>query len=132
MEPPSLPPTAKPGTPVGLIVAGTLFILVWVALHCLIFVLGAAGGIVGEVLLTIFRGTQLPGTANESRPLLAWEPFFQTAVVLSGLSGVAAGTAIFLKEWRGRLLLAAAALFLLSLPVAFYAVWVLLKTSLLP
>ncbi len=132
MEPPSLPPTTKPGTPVGLIVAGTLFILVWVALHYAILIVGSAGGMIGDILLTIFRGTQLPGTANESRPLFAWEPFFQTAVVLSGLSGIAAGTAIFWREWRVRLLLTAAGLFLLSLPVAFYAVWVLLKTSLLP
>jgi len=127
--PPALPP---PGQPVGLIVAGSVFILLWLALHYILFFFFFAYGIIGDAFLNVIRGTQLPGTMNENRPALAWGPWLVAAFALSASSGIPAGFAFF---WRGRrtlLLLLAAVLLLVSLPVGLYAGWVLLKTSLLP
>lgn len=132
MAPPNAQAGDKPRLSIGLVIAGTLFMVFWVTLHYVIYIVCFAGGMVGDLFLTIFRGTQLPGTMNESRPMFAWGPFLQAALILSGLSGVAAGFAIFLRDCRGRLLLIAATLFVLSLPLACCAIWVLLKTSLLP
>ncbi len=132
MQQPNAGADNKPRLSIGLVIAGTLLMVFWVALHYAIYIACFAGGMVGDLFLTIFRGTQLPGTMNESRPMFAWGPFLQAAFILSGLSGIVAGFAVFLHGCRGRLLLIAATLFVLGLPLACYALWVLLKTSLLP
>jgi hypothetical protein len=53
-------------------------------------------------------------------------------VILSGSAGLPAGLAFFWSSKRGLLLIVAAVLFFLALPCAFYAVYVLLTTAMLP
>ncbi len=132
MHPPLAPAgaPAKPNT--AWIIAGIVFILIWLGAHYILYILSGAGGIVAELLLTILRGTQLPGTMNPARPMQAWIPFLQTAVLLSGSAGVLAGLAFFWRTRRRLLLILAPVLFLLALPVGGYAIYVLLADSLLP
>ena len=132
MEQP-LPPAGGPAGPsTGLIIAGIVFMLVWVAAHYVLFLFTFAGGMLADILLTIFRGTQLPGTMNPPRPVLTWVPVLQAAVILSGSAGLPAGLAFFWRAKRGWLLIAAAVLLFLALPCAFYSVYVLLTTAMLP
>jgi hypothetical protein len=130
-QPPTV--TSGPAKPrPGLIILGVVFILVWAGVHYVLFLFTFAGAVLGDILLTIFRGTQLPGTMNPPREILTWVPFLQAAAILSGSAGVPAGLAMFWRSRRRLLLILAAVLFFLALPCALYAVYVLITTALLP
>lgn len=114
-----------------LVAGGVVFILLWALVHVALFYVLAAGGIVSEIFLVILRSVMLPGTAQTpASGSFVWVPALQACLGLTGLAGLPAGLAFFLKRKRKPLLLSSAAVFLLGLVVGFFSILAFLSHGL--
>lgn len=106
-----------------LIAGGVVFLLIWTLVHVALFYVLAAGGIVSEIFLTILRSVMLPGTSQTpASGNFVWIPALQACLILTGLSGLPAGLAVFFERKRKILLLTSAATFLLGLLVGLLSI----------
>lgn len=128
---PAIPNPPKPPVHPAWVVAGVIFITLWVFAHVALLILSFASGLFADIALYLLKTVMIPGLViNSPRMEMAWVMPLQIGVILAGAAGVPAGLAFF---WRGRRLLLwviFGVLFAAGVAMELYAVYRLVADSL--